>query len=85
MIFQNEAKTDVILFRYPTYTLYGRIRVKDVDKYKETLDDSLIIYRHCINERSIPIPDYKSIWEKDRMAQNKQYLQHRLAKGYKST
>ena len=42
-------KTSIEIFQYPTYTLMGRIRVSDVEKYQQTLDDSLIIYKYCEN------------------------------------
>lgn len=49
MTFEQMPKEDIVLFKYPTYTLLGRILSKDVEKYKQTLDDSLILYRFCSN------------------------------------
>lgn len=47
--FNEEPKEDIVIKYYPTYTLLGRILTKDVKKFKETRDMSLILYRFCQN------------------------------------
>ena len=55
-ILTSDPKTSVEIFQYPTYTLMGRIRTADVEKYQQTLDETLIIYRYCENGiRNIPV------------------------------
>lgn len=59
-IFNPEPKEDIIIRRYPSYTLLGRVMSKDVEKYKKTKDDSLILYKFCCNgKKYIPNDDTK--------------------------
>lgn len=45
----TEPKKDIILKKYPRFTLLGRIKVKDIPEFKRTHDESLIIYKFCHN------------------------------------
>lgn len=51
-LFDIGPKEDVELKVYPTYTLYGRILTKDLQKFKRTQDESLLIYKFCVNRGS---------------------------------
>lgn len=60
-IYDPEPKKDIILRKYPSFILLGRILSKNVEKYKETLDESLILYRFCCNgPKYIPNDDNKT-------------------------
>lgn len=48
-IFDPEPKKDIVLKKYPTYTLVGRILEKDIEEYKETKNPELILYKFCSN------------------------------------
>lgn len=48
-IFDPEPKQDIILKKYPNYTLLGRINVKDIEKWNQTHDKTLILYKFCSN------------------------------------
>lgn len=80
-----EPKTNVVLRVYQTYTLLGRINIKDVHKWNETHDENLIIYKFCENVYNFDIPDYKAILDARKSREKEAHLKHRLAKGFKST
>jgi hypothetical protein len=42
---------DIVLKKYPTYTLLGRIAKKDIKLFEKTHDESLILYKFCANGR----------------------------------
>ncbi len=86
MYFLNqEPKTNVVLKIYDTYTLLGRIQIKDLKKWNETHDPNLILYKFCENVYRQYIPDYKGILENRKNKEREEHLQNRLAKGFKST
>lgn len=86
MYFLNpEPKTNVVLKVYDTYTLLGRIQVKDLKEWNETHDPKLILYKFCENVYREYIPDYKSILENRKNKEREAHLKNRLAKGFKST
>lgn len=82
--FSSDPKTDVLIHTYKTYKLYGRIKEKDVAKYKKSKDKKYILYRFCINEREEPIPDYRAILEEQKVSLKQQHLAERKARGYKT-
>lgn len=82
--FSTEPKTNILLKVYPKYKLYGRIKVKNLAKYKRTKDKKYILYRFCINEYEKPISDYKAILIQDKMKFRELYLAERKARGYKT-
>lgn len=48
-MFEMEEKVDIPLKKYPTYCLFARIKAKDKQKFLDTWDESLILYKFCQN------------------------------------
>lgn len=80
-----EPKTNVVLRVYDTYTLLGRINLKDLPKWEQTHNEELVLYRFCENVYNFNIPDYKAILLEKVKKSREEHLKDRLAKGFKST
>lgn len=79
----NDTKMNILIKVYPDYKLYGRIWKKDLKKYQETKDQSLLIYTFCKNEKDKFIPDYLELLKIERREAKEEHLQERLSLGFK--
>lgn len=73
------------LKRYPTYMLCGKVLKEDYEKYKKTKDESLILYKFCVNNIHNPNINYRKIMRDKRHKEKEEYLALRRALGYKTT
>lgn len=83
-MFKNEPKTSVLLKVYPNYKLYARVKQKDLEKFNETKDESLILYKHCENIPDIELKDYYNIYKEEARKEKEEYRAFRLSQGFTS-
>jgi hypothetical protein len=73
------------LKKYPTYMLCGKVLKEDYEKYLKTKDESLILYKYCVNNIHNPNINYRKIMRDKKHQERKEYLNFRKSLGYKST
>lgn len=81
--FKDEPKVSVLLKVYPKYKLYGRVKQVDLEKYNNTQDESLILYKYCVNEPNKAIKDYYTLLAEKKRREKEQYKEFRLSQGFK--
>lgn len=81
--FKDEPKVSVLLKTYPKYKLYGRVKQVDLEKYNNTQDENLILYKYCINESDKTIKDYRTLLAEKKRKEKEQYKAFRLSQGFK--
>ena len=83
-LFRNEPKASVLLTVYPHYRLYARVKQKDLEKFKETQDESLIVYKYCENIPDKELIDYYTMYKEEARKEKEEYRAFRLSQGFTS-
>ena len=80
-----EPRVSILIKIYPTYRLYGRLAQSNLEEYRKTHNDKLLLYKFCENVYDFTVPDYKAIMDEQTRKSKEAHLKHRLAIGFKST
>lgn len=83
-LFRNEPKASVLIAVYPYFKLYARVKQEDLEKFKKTNDESLILYKFCDNVPDMELKDYYNIYKEQYKKEKEEYRAFRLSQGFTS-